>query len=100
MERISGTIRSLVWGIIPTQTFVVRVKGKVRVGAVEYEISEIVEDTNTFIELGYYEYLVYVVKINDVDKHVEQDKKFWCRYSVKPDKIEYFLPEEMQSLSV
>lgn len=87
MERASaGKIRKIQWGVVPnlpTKIIAIGSKGP----DANYIICDIVEDKNTFFDLGYYEYLIYIA--------AEKDKKktpiLWQRFSKVPDMVEYSL---------
>lgn len=87
MEKVAaGKIRKLQWGIVPGLPTQIHVVGSRVAGKEDYEISDIVEDTNTVFSLGRYEYLVYIKK-----SKVEGAPSFlWKRYNLPPDSIEYF----------
>lgn len=90
MERTaSGLIRKLQWGLVPGQPCLTIQVGSRAMGKDNYIISEIVEDKNTFLTQGCFEYLVYVVKDGKKD-----GKMFWKRFRTAPDVVEYYLLDE------
>lgn len=92
----SAKIRKIQWGLIPNEpSFMVSVGGPVRSKNKEYVVSEIVEDRDTFIEFGYFEYLVFASP-----NGAQEDQFFWKRYSKRPDAIEHFFPDEMEQFLV
>lgn len=95
-RKHSAIIRRIQWGLIPGEaTFVVNVHNTVRFKNKDYKVSEIVEDTDTFLEHGYFEYLVFASPDG-----TKKDQFFWKRYTKRPDAIEYFCPEEIQEFLV
>lgn len=96
-ERVpTSIIRRIQWGLIPGEgTFVVNVGGPVRSKNKDYKVSEIIEDKDTFLEYGYFEYLIYA-SLDGTTK----DQFFWKRYCKKPDAIEHFFPDEIQEFLV
>lgn len=87
MERVaSGKIRRLQWGIVPTlPSKVIQVGSK---GPNDmYVVCEIQEDKNTFYDLGYIEYLIYIKKVRGTD----DAPVLWQRFSKVPDSVEYAL---------
>lgn len=92
----SSIIRKIQWGLIPGDaTFMVNVGGPVRSKNKEYKVSEIVEDQDTFLEFGYFEYLVFASADG-----LKKDQFFWKRYTKRPDAIEHFFPDEMEEFLV
>lgn len=88
----SSIIRKIQWGLIPNEpSFMVMVGGPARSKNKEYIVSEIVEDRDTFIEYGYFEYLVYASADGS-----QKDQFFWKRYAKRPDAIEHFFPDEIE----
>lgn len=95
-RKLSGTIRKIQWGLIPNEnSFGVSVGGPVRSKNKEYRVSEILEDRDTFIEYGYFEYLVYASPDG-----TQKDQFFWKRYTKRPDAIEHFFPDEIEEFLV
>jgi hypothetical protein len=88
----SSIIHKLQWGLKPGEaSFGIKIGGNVFSKNKEYKISEIVEDKNTFLEYGYFEYLIYASADG-----TQKDQFFWKRYTLRPDAIEYFFPDEIQ----
>jgi hypothetical protein len=52
----------------------------------QYVVSDIQEDKNTFYDLGYIEYLIYIKKVKGAE-----DRIFWQRIAKVPDLVEYAL---------
>jgi len=81
MERTpSGPIRKIQYGIIPNLPMLI-----VQVGSSvlrDYVIVDIVEDRNMFLEVGHFEYLVYIQK-------KDGPRFFWKRFLKTPDLVEY-----------
>ena len=81
MERTpSGPIRKIQYGIVPQLPMLI-----VQIGTVvlkDYVIVDIVEDRNMFLELGYFEYLIYIQK-------KDSPKFLWKRFIKAPDFVEY-----------
>lgn len=95
-RKPSSTIRRIQYGLIPGEaTFVINVGGPVRSRYKEYKVSEIVEDKDTFIDYGYFEYLVYASPDGST-----KDQFFWKRYTKRPDAIEHFFPDEVEEFLV
>jgi len=87
MDRVPASkIRKLQWGIIPqlpTRIISVGSKGP----STGYIVCEIQEDKNTYYDLGYIEYLVYIKK----EKAADDTKILWQRFAKIPDSVEYDL---------
>ncbi len=95
----SGVIRQIQYGLIPTlPSLVIRVNTPARFPGKEgYVIVEITEDKNTFLEFGYFEYLIFIGKPDQYGKMGPEGLIFWKRYTQKPDAIEYFFPDELDA---
>ncbi len=95
-RKPSSIIRKIQWGLTPGDPqFIVNVGGPARSKKKDYIVSEIVEDRDTFLEYGYFEYLVYASPDG-----TEKDQFFWKRYTKKPDAIEHFFPDEIEEFLV
>lgn len=97
MERKpSSVIRQIQYGLIPGEpNLTIRVGGLVRSKEKSYLVSEIVEDQEVFLDLGYYEYLIYASADGK-----QKDQFFWKRYVKRPDAIEHFFPDEVEEFLV
>lgn len=96
MERaMSGTIRKIQYGVIPTEpSYNVFVGQELRMKEKFVVVVEILEDRNTYLEYGWFEYMIFVIP-----KGGRMDEKYlWRRYSKRPDFIEY--DSESQDLLV
>lgn len=91
MGRETGAeIRRLQWGIIPNEPmYVIQVGTKANLNGNTWYISQIIEDKNTFLEHGYFEYLIYISKDGTTD-----NQYFWKRMNKMPDAIEHFVDEK------
>lgn len=95
-RKPSSIIRRIQYGLIPGEPYlVVNVGGPVRSKNKDYKVSEIVEDRDTFLEYGHFEYLVYA-SLDGTSK----DQFFWKRYIKSPDAIEHFFPDEQEEFLV
>lgn len=95
-RKPSSVIRKIQWGLIPNEpSFMVIVGGHARSKNKDYVVSEIIEDRDTFLEYGYFEYLVYA----SVDGS-PQNQFFWKRYTRRPDAVEHFFPDEIEQFLV
>ncbi len=96
MAEAASIIRKIKWGLDKGENiFAISLYGIVRSKNKDYRISEIIEDKNTFLEYGYFEYLVYA----SLDGS-KKDQFFWQRYTKRPDSIEYVFPDEIQEFLV
>jgi hypothetical protein len=96
-RKESGIIKKIQYGLDlnnPNLTIQVGTVIKAKPG---YAISEIIEDKNTFVEYGYFEYLIFIAKASE-QKQEERDSLFWKRFLKKPDMIEYFFQDEIEEL--
>lgn len=97
-RKESGIIKKIQYGLdINVPALTIQVGSVIRTKKGEYVISEILEDKNTFIEYGYFEYLVFLAKPSP-DKVDTSTALFWKRFLKKPDAIEYFLQDEIEEL--
>ncbi len=96
-ERQPSTIiRRIQWGLGAADgNFVVQIGGPARSKHKDYKVSEIVEDKNTFIEYGFFEYLVYASADG-----TKNNQFLWQRYTKMPDKIEYFTTDEIEEFII
>ena len=93
---LSAVIRRIQWGLIPAEpTFVVSIGGPARSKNGDYKVSQIIEDRNTFIEYGFFEYLVFASPDGS-----PKDQFFWKRYNKRPDVIEHFFPDEFEEFLI
>lgn len=91
MSRSLGPrIRKIEW-ILPGGNYGIGVGGNCHAKNKTYLVSEIVEDKNTFIEYGHFEYFVYASADG-----TNKNQFLWQRFMRHPDKIEYFATEEQQ----
>jgi hypothetical protein len=89
-------IRRIQWGLTMAEgNFVVQIGGPVRSASKTYKVSEILEDKDTFIEYGHFEYLVFA----SLDGKTE-NQFLWQRYIKSPDKIEYFTTDEIEEFGL
>ncbi len=96
-RKPSAIIRKIQWGIIPGEpSFGINVGSTpVRSKKKDYIVSEIIEDRDTFLEYGYFEYLIYASPDGTT-----KDQFFWKRYNKRPDAIEHYFPDEVEEFLV
>jgi len=96
-RKESGIIKKIQYGLdISKPSLTIQVGSPVRARE-GYFICEIVEDKNTFIEYGYFEYLIMISKLTE-GKPDKDSEYFWKRYLAKPDMVEYFFQDEIEEL--
>lgn len=89
-RELGSEIRRLQWGLIPNEPmYVIQVKTKANLNGNTWFISQIIEDKNTFLEHGHFEYLIYISKDGTID-----NQYFWKRMNARPDAIEYFVDDK------
>lgn len=96
-RKESGIIKKIQYGLDlnnPNLTIQVGTIIKAKPG---YVISEIIEDKNTFVEYGYFEYLIFIAKPSEKEQS-NSDALFWKRFLKRPDMIEYFFQDEIEEL--
>lgn len=99
MRQFSGEIRKIQYGLDQSKPILTIQIGS-RVPAKEgYFICEILEDKDTFLEYGYFEYIVFIAKYSE-DKIKREDSMFWKRFLKKPDMIEYSFQDGIENLLV
>ncbi len=91
MDRVSGgKIRRIQYGVVrdlPSSVVQIGTPYKFKdkdENEIWYKISEIIENKNSFLEYGYFEYEIYISRDG-----TEKDQLFWKRYIKRPDAIEY-----------
>lgn len=94
MEQPGKKIRKIQYGVVPTlPTKIISLGTSVRFrspkgGIVEYFVTEITENKNSYWETGSVEFNIYVSKTKE-----SEDKLFWQRLALRPDLIEYEFTE-------
>jgi len=97
-RKESGIIKKIQYGLdLNTPNLTFQVGSVIRIKKVEYLISEILENKNTFVEYGYFEYYIYLAKPSP-DKIDTSKSLFWKRFLKRPDAIEYFLQDDIEEL--
>jgi hypothetical protein len=89
--KMTGEIRMLKWGIIPSQPYFSIAVGQHLGKGKRVLVVEIAEE----FEAGKFQYLILCVMTDEDGNKKEGDSSFiWKTYKKEPEEIQYFTPDE------